>query len=184
MKTVPRMPSCRNVVPDAQLALRDERRHLGRGAGAARRAVDGAGPGRRTLPVQGTRGDGDHVAPAVRGVMRRPGQLPDRDAGEARLIRVDHRELVGRRSLDHLGDPGDVRALVRGQPEPEPLGVGDDVEHAAVRDVHQDRPELRHLDRHVQVRGEGGNVTERDACDLSVTACRGDPDEARPAPRA
>ena len=42
-----------------------------------------------------------------------PGQLPDRDPREARLVRVDDRELLVRGRLDHLGDAHDVGALVR-----------------------------------------------------------------------
>ena len=42
-------------------------------------------------------------------------------------------------------------------------GVGDDVEHAAVGHVDGDRAQVRHLDRAVEVRREGGHVLERHA---------------------
>ncbi len=79
------------------------------------------------------------------------------------LLGMDDRELLVGGGLDHLGDAGDVGALVGREPEPEPAGVGDDVEHPAIGDVDGDRPELRHLDRCVEMGREGGHVPERHA---------------------
>ncbi len=39
-------------------------------------------------------------------VVGRTGQLPDRDPGEPRLDRVDDRQLLASRGLDHLRRPG------------------------------------------------------------------------------
>ena len=56
------------------------------------------------------------------------------------------------------------------EPQPEPLGFGDDVEHPALGDVHADRPELRDLDRRIEVGRERRHVPERHAVDLAVAA--------------
>ena len=91
---------------------------------------------------------------------------------------MDDGELVGRGRLDHLADPDDVRALVGRQPQPERLGLGDHVEHPAVRDVDRHGAEMRDLDRRIQVGREGRHVPERHAEHLAVEAVGGDPDQA------
>ena len=55
---------------ERQGAARVQRRHLRAGAGAAGRAIDRAGPGRRTVPVELSRRDDDGVAAVI--VRRRP----------------------------------------------------------------------------------------------------------------
>src|SRR4051794_3509681 len=64
---------------DRELPLRVEAGHAGAGAGAAGRAVDGAGPGGGTVPVELARRDGDDIAPRQARVRRRRVQLADRD---------------------------------------------------------------------------------------------------------
>ena len=178
VKTVPRIPSWRKSSPIAEPAAGVERRHPGGRPRPARRPVDRAGPGRRPLPVERPRRDRDDVPHRVRRVVGRPGQLADRDPGEPRLLRMDDRQLIGRGGLDHLGDPDDVGALVGGEPKPERLRRGDDVEHPAVRDVDRDGAQVRDLDRRVEVGREGRHVPERHAGDLAVAARRPDPDQA------
>ena len=81
-------------------------------------------------------------------------------------------ELLVRGGLDHLRDPDDVAALVRGEPQPERLGRCDDVEHPAVRDVDGDGAKLGDLDRGREMGRERGHVAERHAGDLAVGAGR------------
>ena len=99
-----------------------------------------------------------------------PGKLGDGNAGDALVLRMHHRQLLLGCGLDHLADAHDVGALVRGEPQPEPGGVGDHVEHAAPGYVHRDGAQLGHLHRGVQVGGEGGDVLEGDPGDLAVFA--------------
>ena len=107
----------------------------------------------------------------------RPGKLPDRDAREARLLGVDDGQLLAGRRLDHLSDAHDVGPFVGGQPESEPVRVGDGVEHAAVGHVHRHGPERGHLDRRVEMGREGRHVPEGDRGDLPVPAVGAHPDE-------
>jgi urease subunit alpha len=104
------------VLVQPEPALRMEDRHSGARAGAARRTVDRTGPRRRFVPVQLAGRHRHDVPHRVGRIVGRPRQLADRDPAEARLIRMADRQLFGRRGLDHLGDPDDIAALVRGQP--------------------------------------------------------------------
>ena len=157
-------------IADAKASACVERRHPGRRPRPARRPVDRAGPRRRSFPIERPGRDGDDVPHAVRRVVGRPGQLADRDAGEPRLVRMDHRQLLGGRRLDHLGDADDIGTLVGREPQPEALGVRDHVEHPAIRDVDGDGPERTNFDRHVKVRREGGDIPERHPGHLPVGA--------------
>ena len=58
------------------------------------------------------------------------------------------------------------------EPEPEPRSLGDDIEHPAVRDVHEHGPEVRDLDRRVEMGREGRHVPEGHAADLAVVDSR------------
>ena len=146
VNTVPRMPSWTKASSRPSWPLRVQHRHLRAGARAARRAVDGAGPGRRasqsSVPVE--------TVTALRREIRRRAAAPR--AGDGEPVKPGCSGwTTGSCSrgggLDHLADARDVAALVGRQPQAERLGVGDDVEHAAVRDVDGHRAEVRHLDR-------------------------------------
>ena len=87
-------------------------------------------------------------------------------------------QLLRGGGLDQLGDPRDVARPRRDEPEAERLRVRDHVEHPAVRDVDDDRADVRDLDGDVEVGRERGHVAERHPGDLAVRAVRADPDEA------
>ena len=65
------------------------------------------------------------------------------------------------------------------QAQAERRGVGDDVEHAAPRDVHGHPAERPDLDGRVEVDGERRHVAERDLRDLAVAALGADADQPR-----
>ena len=129
------------------------------------------------VPVERPVRNGDDVPHRVRGIVGGPGQLTDRDPGEAGLLGMDDRQLLVGGGLDHLGDPGDVGAFVGRQPQPERLGRGDDVEHAAVGDVDRDRAEVWHLHGGVEVGRECRHVAERDPGHLAIRAVGPDADK-------
>ena len=166
------------VLVQPESALRVQHGHPGTGARATGRPIDNARPGRGPVPVELPGRNGDDIAAVIVRIVGRSRQLGDGDAKEARLLGVTHGQLFGGRGLDHLAHADDVAAFVGRQSKAKRLGVGNDVEHAAVRDIHAERAQLRYLDRRVQVDRECRNVPEGHAAHLSAHAIRADADEA------
>ena len=167
------------VLAEGQFAFGPHRRHLGAGARAAGGAVEGAGPGQRPVPVELAGRDDHRVAPVRSGHERRRRELADRHAADLRIQLMHRRRqllLAGR--LDHLADPGRLRGLFRRQGEADLVGVGDDVEHAAVGDVDGHVAEFRHVEHRVEVDGEGGHVLELDPLHLAPFDVGAHPDQA------
>ena len=151
-------------VADAERALRVEDRHPRRRPGPAGRSIDGARPGRRSLPVELAGRDGHDVASAV---------ARDRAAGpdSCAIVIPANPGWSGWTTGSCSAAAALIISLIRTMSAPSsgvsrsPNGVrvGDHVEHPAVRDVDGDGPELGDLDRRVEVGRERRDVAERDA---------------------
>src|SRR5439155_1010268 len=135
-------------------------------------------PGVRALPVEGARRNHHRVAHVGMHTVGWPRQLGHAVAGYVRLLGMPDWQLLARRGLDRFTDAYDLATLVWREPQAETLGVGNDVEHAAIRDVHLQRAERWHLERCVQVDDEGGHVAKPDRPDLALGALGGHPDQA------
>ena len=96
---------------------------------------------------------------------------------------MNHGILFARRGLDHLADAHDLAPFVRGEPQAERRGVGNDIEHAAVGNVDGERTESRDLERHVEMHGEGGHIPERDVFHLPIGDFSTDSDQTGRASR-
>lgn len=101
------------VFVEVQLALGVERGHAGARAGAAGRAIDSAGPGGGTLPVELAGGNDDGVLGMCARLSRRRGEDGNGNAREGRLLRMHDRQLLVGRGLDHLADAYNVAAFIR-----------------------------------------------------------------------
>ena len=95
-------------------------------------------------------------------------KLRDGDAGDFRVFGMRHRQLLARGGLDHLGDAHDIAGFIGRETKAERSGIGDDVEHPAIGDIHSDRAQALHLDGRIEVRGEGGDVAEGDLLTLPL----------------
>ncbi len=72
-------------------------------------------------------------------------------------------ELFVRGGFNHFADANDVARFVGSEVEAQRRGVGDDVEHSAVGDIHFYRAEAGNFDVGIEVDGERGNILKRDA---------------------
>ena len=73
-----------------------------------------------------------------------------------------HLELLGGRRADHLPDARDGRGVVGLERDPQRIGIGDHVPHAAPGHVDRDLAQFRHVDHCIQMRRERRHVVEAD----------------------
>ncbi len=98
--------------------------------------------------------------------------LHDGNSGDLRPLRMHAGQLLARGLADQLTGRRQVARLVRLDREPQHLGIGDRVPHAAVGDVDDERPKTCDLQRCIEVRDERRNIHQFDAFDAAV-ATRG-----------
>ena len=156
----------RHAVADGHQPAGMKNRHARREAGSGRGAVEP--PGR----------DDDGVLRHRADALPRCRELHDAHARDRRVFGMRAGKLLPGGGANRLSRQREVTCLVRLDLEAQRVGVGNRVPHAAVGDVHRQRPEPFDLERRVEPVGEAGDVRELDALAAPVTTRRAYLDDA------